>query len=115
MAYNEILAYRIRAAVSILPKSIATNIHEKKMFGGLAYLYKGKMTVGILQNDLMVRVKEEYMDVSLNNPYVRPMEFTGKPMKEFIFVSPEGYKTELQLQQWIEHGLSHARQKLNEV
>ena len=84
------------------------------MFGGLAFLYKGKMTVGILQKNLMVRVKQELMAVSLNNPHVRPMDFTGKTMKEFIFVSPEGYETELQLQHWLELGLSHAQHKLNE-
>ena len=84
------------------------------MFGGIAFLYKGKMTVGVIRDDLMVRVKPEYMESSLNTAHVRPMAFTGKPMKEFIFVGPGGYETELQLQHWLEHGLTHARYKLNE-
>lgn len=114
MAYNENLAQRIRTALNIFPKEISSHIDEKKMFGGLAFLYKGKMTVGILQNDLMVRVKEKFMEVSLNTPHVKPMAFTGKPMKEFVFVGSEGYQTELQLQHWLELGISHARHKLNE-
>lgn len=114
MAYNEILAQRIRKALSIFPDAISTHIEEKKMFGGLAFLYKGKMTVGILKDDLMVRVRNELMETSLNTAHVKPMAFTGKPMKEFVFVESVGYKSELQLQHWLELGLSHARNNLNE-
>ena len=52
------------------------------------------------------------MEAVLQQDHVRPMDFTGKPMKEFIFVSPEGFKTEEQLQSWIELGLEHAKSKL---
>ncbi|MCX2719896.1 TfoX/Sxy family protein [Lentiprolixibacter aurantiacus] len=114
MAYNETLAQRIRASLGIFPDEIITNIEENKMFGGLAFLYKGKMTVGILQDDLMVRVKSEFMEDTLNTKDVRPMAFTGKAMKEFVFVGTKGYETELQLQHWLEHGLAHAQEKLNE-
>ncbi len=114
MAYSELLANRIRLAFSIFPENFRTAIQEKKMFGGLAFLYKGKMTVGVVHEDLMVRVKAEHMEASLKTPHVRPMAFTGKPMKEFIFVGPGGYETEHQLQHWLEHGLSHARNKLKE-
>ncbi|MBT8209474.1 MAG: TfoX/Sxy family protein [Eudoraea sp.] len=114
MSYSEPLADRIRQALPIFPGTISNAIQEKKMFGGLAFLYKGKMTVGVIKDDLMVRVKPEYMEKSLNTAHVRPMAFTGKTMKEFIFVGPGGYQTELQLQHWLELGLSHARHKLNE-
>ena len=114
MAYSDLLANRIRLALGIFPDVIRTAIAEKKMFGGLAFLYKGKMTVGVNQEDLMVRVRPEHMEVSLNTPYVRPMTFTGKAMKEFIFVSPGGYETEHQLQHWLELGIAHARHKLME-
>ncbi len=108
MAYNEELASRIRHALTIFPEEFT----EKKMFGGVAFLYQGKMTVGPVKNDLMVRVVGHKMEDILTHDFVRPMDFTGKPMKEFIFVSPEGFKTEEQLQNWIELGLEHAKSKL---
>ncbi|WP_422351212.1 TfoX/Sxy family protein [Flagellimonas sp.] len=108
MAYNEELAERIRAAVKLFPEPFT----EKKMFGGIAFLYEGKMTVGPVKDDLMVRVISEKMEAVLQQDFVRPMDFTGKPMKEFIFVSPEGFRTEEQLQGWIELGLEHAKSKL---
>lgn len=108
MAYDEELAKRIRHSASLFPEEFT----EKKMFGGVAFLYQGKMTVGPVKNDLMVRVIDSKMESVLQQEFVRPMDFTGKPMKEFIFVSPEGFKTEEQLQQWMELGLEHAKSKL---
>ena len=108
MAYNEELAERIRVAVKLFPEPFT----EKKMFGGIAFLYKGKMTVGPVKDDLMVRIVHEKMETILKKEFVRPMDFTGKPMKEFVFVSPEGFATEEQLYQWAELGLEHAKSKL---
>nr|WP_298927312.1 TfoX/Sxy family protein [uncultured Allomuricauda sp.] len=108
MAYNEEIVSRIRHALAIFPEEFT----EKKMFGGVAFLYHGKMTVGPVKNDLMVRIVDNKMPNILNQEFVRPMDFTGKPMKEFVFVSPEGFKTEEQLQNWIELGLEHAKSKL---
>lgn len=108
MAYDEELVKRIRDAISFFPEEFT----EKKMFGGVAFLYQGKMTVGPVKNDLMVRVIGSKMEDVLQQQFVRPMDFTGKPMKEFIFVSPEGFKTEEQLQNWMELGLEHAKSKL---
>lgn len=108
MAYNEDLAKRIGAALNIFPEPFT----EKKMFGGLAYLYKGKMTVGAINEDLMVRVSSDKINDELEKEFVRPMDFTGKPMKEFIFVSKNGYQSEEHLQYWIELGLEHAKQKI---
>ena len=85
---------------------------EKKMFGGLSFLYLGKMTVGIIKDDLAVRIVGSKMEKALQNEYVRPMDFTKRAMKEFVYVSPEGFKTETQLLYWIELGLEHARSKL---
>jgi len=113
MAYDKFLATRIRAALRIFPKTISVQISEKAMFGGLAFLYKGKMTVGIVKNDLMVRVLDTKMEAVLKRRYVRPMDFTKKPMKEFIFVSPQGFITEEELQEYIELGIEHAVAKLN--
>ena len=75
-------------------------------------MFKGKMTVGIVKNDLMVRVIGTKFKQILEQEHVRPMDFTNRPMKEFIYVSPKGFETEEQLQQWIELGIEHAQGKL---
>lgn len=114
MAYNELLAKRIKASFELQPPRVKTHITEKKMFGGLAFLYKGKMTVGIIKEDLMVRVVSHKMDHVLQLPHVRPMDFTKRPMKEFVYVSEAGINLEEQLLYYIELGLEHALYKLNE-
>jgi TfoX/Sxy family transcriptional regulator of competence genes len=84
---------------------------EKRMFGGTCFLYKGKMCIGETKGRLVVRVIHEKMEHLLSSPNVSPMDFTGKPMKEFVFVQPEGYITEEQLQQFVELGIEHAKSK----
>lgn len=108
MNTSEELIRRIRVAV--LPW--APHMEEKKMFGGYCTLYKGKMCVGETKERLMVRVVPEKMEQVLAMPHVQPMDFTGKPMKEFVFVSEKGWDTEEKLQQWIELGIEHAELKL---
>ena len=75
------------------------------MFGGLAYLSKGKMFAGILKDELVVRVGPEGNARALKEPHTRPMDFTGKPMKGYIYVSPAGTKTASQLRKWLRKGL----------
>jgi TfoX/Sxy family transcriptional regulator of competence genes len=113
MAYDPHLAQRIAAALEIFPEAITKDIEEKKMFGGIAFLFKGKMTLGIVKGKLAVRVISDKMESVLDTKHVRPMDFTNKPMKEFVYVEPEGFKTEQQLHKWIELGLEHAQSKLN--
>ena len=113
MAYDNLLEKRLNSAFDLFPSEIRNDIQLKKMFGGLAYLYKGKMTVGIIKEELVVRVLEEKMENVLKMNEVRPMDFTKKPMKEFVYVSSDGIRTEQQLQTWIELGLEHAKRKLN--
>ena len=113
MAYNETLEKRLDAAWDIFPSSVLSQLEKKKMFGGLAYLYKGKMTVGIVKEDLMVRVVESKMPKVLAMPSVRPMDFTKRPMKESIYVSDSGFTVEADLQYWLELGLEHAKTKVS--
>ena len=108
MAYSETLAIRIRAQLKLFPEEFT----EKRMFGGLSFLFQGKMTVGIVKDDLAVRIVDSKMENELASKHVRPMDFTKRPMKEFVFVSPEGFKTEEQLLHYIELGLEHAKSKL---
>lgn len=83
------------------------NITEKKMFGGLAFLLKGKMFCGIVKDDLMIRTGPEMYEIALKKPHSRPMDFTGKPMKGFVYVDPQGYKTTKSLYTWINLGLNY--------
>ncbi|MBT8252744.1 MAG: hypothetical protein HKN00_14250 [Flavobacteriaceae bacterium] len=107
MAYNEELATRIRSQLELFKEDFT----EKRMFGGLAFLYRGKMTIGIIKNDLMVRVLSHKMEHELAKDFNRLMDFTKRPMKEFIYVAPQGVTTERDLLHYIELGLEHARSK----
>ncbi|MCP4443583.1 MAG: TfoX/Sxy family protein [Aureispira sp.] len=109
MAYNEELAGRVR---DILEGK--EHFTEKKMFGGLSFLYKKKMTVGIIEDRLVARVVEKKCPNLLAKSFIDPMDFTGKPMKEFLFVGKEGFETDEQIQEWIDLGVEHAKYKLKE-
>ena len=87
------------------------HIEEKRMFGGTCFLYKGKMCIGETKGRLVVRVINKKMRKILTSPFVSPMDFTGKPMKEFIFVQMDGFSSEEQLQQFVELGIEHAKSK----
>lgn len=96
MAYNENLAQRIREALA--PQS---HVEEKKMMGGLTFMVNGKMCVGIVQDDLMARIDPEIYETALTKKGCREMDFTGKPMRGFVFISPEGTNRKTDLGYWI--------------
>jgi TfoX/Sxy family transcriptional regulator of competence genes len=102
MAYDEQLAKRISAVLK--PQK---GIIEKKMFGGIAFMLKDKMFCGIIKNDLMVRVLEDKFDALLKKPNAREMDFAGRPMRGFLYISPDGIKTDKQLKNWIDMGLEY--------
>ena len=108
MPFNEKLADRIREQVKLFPETFT----EKKMFGGLSFLYKGKMTVGIIKEDLVARIIADKIEQELAKPHVRPMDFNKRPMKEFVYVSQDGIRSEIDLLHHIELGLEHAKSKL---
>jgi TfoX/Sxy family transcriptional regulator of competence genes len=99
MAYDEKLADRIRQALG--PDD---DIEERKMFGGLAFLRAGRMFVGIAGDDLMVRVGPDRYEESLRKPHARPMDFTGRPMRGYVFVAPAGRRTDSTLRAWVTLG-----------
>lgn len=66
------------------------------------------MAVGVTNEDLMVRLGPEDGDQALSEPGARPMDFTGKPMRGFLFVGPAGLKTERSLQRWVDRGVAYA-------
>ena len=74
---------------------------EKKMMGGLTFMVKGKMCVGVLDDELMARIDPELYEASLEKKGCRPMDFTGKPMKGYVFISKAGTKNPADLAYWI--------------
>lgn len=101
MAYDEALADRVRRVVG--PRQDVT---ERKMFGGIAFLLDGKMFCGVVRGELMVRVGPAGYDAALARRHVRPMDFTGRPMNGYVFVSAEGCKTDASVAPWAEASLS---------
>ena len=98
MAFNEGLAVRIRQCFE------PGTTEEKRMFGGLAFMYKDYMCCGIVGDTLMLRVpRDEYADI-LDRKHVRQMDFTGKSLKGFVYVEPEGFETDAALLNWVEIG-----------
>lgn len=103
MAYDEGLAERIR---ELLVER--DDMHEKKMFGGIAFMLSGNMSVGIVNDLLMVRVGPEAYEVMLEEPHARPMDFTGKPLRGFIYIDPEGIDEDDDLATWVMRGIRFA-------
>lgn len=101
MAYDERLAERMRAILA------THGPDERKMFGGLAFMVRGHMTVGVLADDLMVRVGPDAYDEALTQPHTRPMDFTGRPMRGLVYVGPGGTGDDDSLAAWVERGLAY--------
>lgn len=104
MSYNLKLAERIRAEIQGMP------IIEKKMFGGVGYMLHGNMAVGILGDDLIVRVPFEEYEKTLKRKHVKifTMKNGPRPMKGWVMVETAGYKTAKQLKDWIKIGAEFA-------
>ena len=77
------------------------------MFGGISFMLKGKMCFGLIKDDLVIRINPDEQDTLLKKRGVRPMDFTGRPMKGFIYVNPSGYKTDKILYEWIKTGMNY--------
>jgi len=97
MAYDEALAQRIRDALRR-----KAGISEKKMFGGIAFLLHGYMFVGISGKSLMARIGPAEYDRALTMKHVREMDFTGKPMRGYVFVDSKGVKDQEALKVWLQ-------------
>ncbi len=102
MAFDEYAAERCRKLLQEKTK----NTLEKKMFGGLCFMVDDKMCFGLVKDELMARVGPSFYEEALQLPGVRNMDFTGRPMKGYVFISPEGYDTEDQLSFWIDRCLA---------
>jgi TfoX/Sxy family transcriptional regulator of competence genes len=102
MPYDEYLQERIERNLS--ERGIA--YETKKMMGGICFMIDDKMCLGIVKNDLMTRVGEHRYDDLLKREGARPMDFAKRPMKGYLFVSPQGVDREEDLSFWIEQCLA---------
>jgi len=101
MAYDEKIAERLSKVFSE-----HEGVVEKKMFGGIAYMFREHMCVGVINNLLMVRVDPEQYEDALSEAHTRPMDFTGKPMKGYVYVELAGFKTDKNLRKWVQKGIN---------
>jgi TfoX/Sxy family transcriptional regulator of competence genes len=105
VAYDEDLANRIRELVGGEP-----GLTEKKMFGGLAFLVNGNMSVSASgQGGLLLRVDPDETDALSSKPHAEPFVMRGRAMQGWLRVAPEGVKTKAQLERWVARGVGYAR------
>ena len=100
MAFSETLAARIRQRLAR-----RKGVKEKKMFGGVDFLLKDNMLVGVWKDSLIVRLGPEKGDEALLEPHVREFDITGKPMKGWAMVTPDGISGDDELKEWIQRAV----------
>jgi TfoX/Sxy family transcriptional regulator of competence genes len=103
VAYDEELADRVRVLLADEP-----GLTERKMFGGLAFTLNGNMACGIVKDELMLRLGAEGADAALDEPHVREMDFTGRPMTGMVYVEPAGLG-DAGLRRWVGQAAGFAR------
>jgi TfoX/Sxy family transcriptional regulator of competence genes len=103
MAYDEALAGRVRDLMST-----RAEVTELKMFGGVGFTVSGNMAVGVIDDDLIVRLDPSDADKAMGESGVREFDFTGRPMKGWIFVSAERTDDDAGLAEWVEAGAAFA-------
>lgn len=100
MAYDEKLASRIRERFEDLP-----NVEEKKMMGGLTFMYNGKMCVGVIKDELMCRIDPELHEAAVEKTGCRTMDFTNRPMIGYVLIDETGMKSKKDFNYWIDLAL----------
>ena len=105
MSFNEKIAHSIRQLFSLTENEI----EEKRMFGGLCFMVNGKMCVGVEKDRLMVRLGPEVYETALTKEGCRPMDFTGRVMKGYVFVDAKVLDTKTKIKSWINLALDFNR------
>ncbi len=100
MPYSKSLAARIRQALAQ-----RNGIVEKKMFGGVAFMLHGNMLVGVWNDSLIARLGPDQGEKALKEPNVKEFDVTGRPMKGWVMVEPDGTGNDVQLGDWIERAV----------
>jgi len=104
MAYSEALANRVREALAR-----KKGVEEKRMMGGLGFMIGGHMALGIVGDQLMVRVGPDAYQRALRRVHAREMDFTGRSIKGFVFVEPAGTRTKRSLASWVAPAVAFAK------
>jgi TfoX/Sxy family transcriptional regulator of competence genes len=105
MAYDEELANRIRELIAAEP-----GLTEKRMFGGLAFLINGNMSVSASgQGGLLLRVAPDESDKLVEAPHAELFVMRGRAMQGWLRVAPEGLRTKRELERWVRRGVAYAR------
>ncbi len=104
MAYDEALAERVRDLLAPLD-----DLDERKMFGGISFMLGGNYCCGVLNDDLVVRLGAGAHDGALGEANVREMDFTGRPMRGWVYVAPDGTTADGSLAAWVNRGVEYAR------
>jgi hypothetical protein len=97
------LAERVRNALEGIPELV-----ERKMFGGVGFMVQGNMACGVHGDGLIVRVGPDAYQRAVMGPHTRPFDLTGRPMKGWVVVVPDGYRSEDDLRAWVQEGLDFA-------
>jgi hypothetical protein len=100
MAFDESLAARIRDTLAR-----KRGIEEKKMFGGVGFLLNGNLLVGVWKNSLIVRLGPEEGQEALREPHVSEFNITGRSMRGWVLVAPEGVEADDELSGWVQRAV----------
>jgi TfoX/Sxy family transcriptional regulator of competence genes len=101
LPYDETLAGRVRRLLRD-----RKTIREKRMFGGLAFMLGDKMCCGVLKEDFVARIGAAAYESALDGPHVRPMDFTGRPLKGYVYVGPKATRNDRGLQAWVDRAVA---------
>jgi TfoX/Sxy family transcriptional regulator of competence genes len=96
MAYSEKISNQVREALSGIK-----SVEEKEMFGGMCYMVNGKMCMGVVKDEMMCRIDPEKYEMALSKKGCREMDFNGRPMKGYVFVSEEGLRSKKDFDHWV--------------
>jgi TfoX/Sxy family transcriptional regulator of competence genes len=103
MPYDQELADRVRIVIAAHGE-----VSERKMFGGVGFMLAGNMAVGVIGEELIVRLDPDDAETALAEPGVREFDFTGRPMKGWVYVGPEATGDDAALEGWVEAGAGFA-------
>jgi TfoX/Sxy family transcriptional regulator of competence genes len=103
MAYDVALAERIAKVLARL----GMGFEEKLMFGGVCFMVDGKMCVGVVKDEMMVRIDPASHEEAVASDGCRPMDFTGRSMKGFVFIEPDALRNAKTLDAWVRRALEY--------
>jgi hypothetical protein len=104
MAFSEPLAERIRQLMAR-----RKHVEEKRMFGGIGFLLNGNLLVGVWKDSLIVRLGPDEGDEALKEPHVKEFDITGRPMKGWVLVAPEGVEADDELSGWVQRAVKFVK------